>query len=43
MVNGWPGVLCWDTYLYPASGVSITPVTLLGRWTWRFVRPLREV
>lgn len=39
-MNGWPRVLCWDTYLYPASRVAITAVTLLGRWTWVRVRDL---
>lgn len=41
-VNGWERVLCWDTILHPASGVAITTVTVLGRWTWKCVRPLRE-
>lgn len=39
-MNGWERVLCWDTILYPSSGVAITTTTVLGRWTRKRVRPL---
>ena len=33
--------VCWQTWLYPASGVAVTTVQV-GSWTWKRCRRLRR-